>query len=87
MGSGYSILAMIRDALPNGGKLCIQTSNVRVDEGSAPAGAGILPGRFVLLEVTDTGVGMDQRTQAHIFEPFFTTKALGKGTRKAKSRR
>jgi len=78
---------MIRDALPNGGKLCIQTSNVRVDEGSAPAGAGILPGRFVLLEVTDTGVGMDQRTQAHIFEPFFTTKALGKGTRKAKSRR
>ncbi|PYX03287.1 MAG: hypothetical protein DMG86_04150 [Acidobacteria bacterium] len=69
-----------RDALPNGGKLCIQTSKVRVDEGSAPAGAGIVPGRFVLLEVTDTGIGMDQRTQAHIFEPFFTTKALGKGT-------
>src|SRR6266853_764087 len=75
-----NLVVNARDALPNGGKLCIQTSKVRVDEGSAPAGAGIVPGRFVLLEVTDTGIGMDQRTQAHIFEPFFTTKALGKGT-------
>jgi two-component system cell cycle sensor histidine kinase/response regulator CckA len=75
-----NLVVNARDALPNGGKLCIQTSNVRVDEDSAPARAGILPGRFVLLEVTDTGTGMDQRTQAHIFEPFFTTKALGKGT-------
>src|SRR5882762_9338352 len=75
-----NLVVNARDALPTGGKLCIQTSNVRVNEGSAPAGAGIVPGRFVLLEVTDTGIGMDQRTQAHIFEPFFTTKALGKGT-------
>jgi two-component system cell cycle sensor histidine kinase/response regulator CckA len=75
-----NLVVNARDALPNGGKLCIQTSNVRVDEDSAPAGAGIPPGRFVLLEVTDTGTGMDQWTQAHIFEPFFTTKAPGKGT-------
>ena len=75
-----NLVVNARDALPHGGKLSIQTSNVRVDEDSIPAGAGILPGRFVLLEVTDTGTGMDQRTQAHIFEPFFTTKALGKGT-------
>jgi signal transduction histidine kinase/CheY-like chemotaxis protein len=75
-----NLVVNARDALSNGGKLCIQTNNVRVDEDSAPAGAGIPPGRFVLLEVTDTGTGMDQWTQAHIFEPFFTTKALGKGT-------
>jgi len=75
-----NLVVNARDALPNGGKLRIQTNNVRVDEDSAPAGTGIPPGRFVLLEVTDTGTGMDQRTQAHIFEPFFTTKALGKGT-------
>jgi signal transduction histidine kinase/CheY-like chemotaxis protein len=75
-----NLVVNARDALPNGGKLCIRTNNVRVDEHSEPAAAGIPPGRFVLLEVMDTGTGMDQWTQAHIFEPFFTTKELGKGT-------
>jgi len=67
-----------RDAMPNGGSLRIQTKNVeRVVPHSGPGGSA---SRFVLLEVTDTGTGMDQKTQAHIFEPFFTTKPVGKGT-------
>ena len=73
-----NLVVNARDALPNGGKLRIQTSNLELDKSSAAAGA--LPGRFVLLEVTDTGTGMDEETQAHIFEPFFTTKAMSKGT-------
>ena len=73
-----NLVVNARDAMPNGGTLRIQTKNV---EKPAPhSGAGASPSRFVLLEVTDTGTGMDQQTQAHIFEPFFTTKAVGKGT-------
>jgi signal transduction histidine kinase/ActR/RegA family two-component response regulator len=73
-----NLVVNARDAMPNGGTLRIQTKNV---EKSAPhAEPGAAPCRFVLLEVTDTGTGMDQQTQAHIFEPFFTTKAVGKGT-------
>ena len=75
-----NLVVNARDALPTGGKLTIQTSNVRMENDSGQAGGGILPGHFVLLQVTDTGTGMDQQTQAHIFEPFFTTKAVGKGT-------
>jgi CheY-like chemotaxis protein len=65
--------------MPNGGKPRIQTKNVRLKR-DAPPEAGVPSDHFVLLEVADTGVGMDQETQARIFEPFFTTKAVGKGT-------
>ena len=75
-----NLVVNARDAMPNGGKLRIQTRNVRLEKDSAEAGAGVPRGRFILLEVTDTGTGMDQETQARLFEPFFTTKAVGKGT-------
>jgi two-component system, cell cycle sensor histidine kinase and response regulator CckA len=75
-----NLVVNARDALPNGGRLTIQTRNVRMEHDFGQAGASTLPGSLVLLEVTDTGTGMDQETQSHIFEPFFTTKAVGKGT-------
>ncbi len=69
-----------RDAMPNGGRLTIETRDVELEENDSRRQRGTPAGKYVLLSVSDTGDGMDTETQARIFEPFFTTKAPGKGT-------
>jgi len=75
-----NLVVNARDAMPHGGKLTIQTANVYLDQKTIFRNRGLEIGDYVMLAISDTGVGMTEEVKAHLFEPFFSTKGVGKGT-------